>query len=1118
MAHTLRPSTAAHRRGPVKSEGPTTFSAAPRPTSASAVRPLSGHRNGRRSPSVERCPATRPSTATKRDGAPPTSRPPTAKKRLPAVEGAVPHTPTSSHGVLEESDGPAEGWQQDSSRKPTMRGKVASSRDEDLLMSIYRLCDEVGLGEGFTRTLQTALEAAATEGASSASALAGAASYRGVLEATVAELNSHKSVRAHVLRHIELRERVVGCMTLFLQTHINTKAGNPSRPANPPNPTQLEREELSALRRAPLSAVEQAEGESILISVSSCTQAVSDALDLWAASLARLGAEGHGVASRASSLAQPSVRVVAPSPETHGPRFAYGPYADYRRKMDADTERYARLRAVWGMPRIARGMDAEGERGNHEDSLAASTNSVASSVRNEILRAEAEGNAAIAIQRMWRAAFARMVAGYRRLQRASAVRIQRWYRRTTRLYYLTVRIGRERAVTTIQTAWRKSLQRRESSQREVLGRHARVIQRSFRAWTRHLHWQRYIERRRVEAAAASVVFRFLRRIAFRAGVATKIVRRHAAVKIQAFARRVWARTSNDVDYSKAAPDCFTVIVPQHGGLSQSPADASDLLPHFARMDNDDSIVQRRTPRGSGSISPFEASIAMAASADAKSVTSSPQQHHAMKARNASFQSQLSSHHGASICIPSSLLNVTRPVVFPSAVYTKGDHDERRNSKVASECEGELPEGDNDNADSATWCDSPLIAPHMEGLPPLSAGPLEAVPRPFAFPLACRRVRVLEPTSANRAPVTYDAVNVPSARLQHCFWRGDAGSATVIQCAFRRHRAVRAMLAKRAERTRLLTQREDQRRLVERVSLVQRFVRARGGSFVCSRKEPHKLVAAVRIQRWWRLWSAIPITVANRLHREYLLEEGLASIHGLRIGHSEQEARVRKQAAVRLSTWVKRHHDRRRRNNQAQRTLVRAWRHYLCQRAYCIKKYTRRLELARLAAAELDRLSVLEDVRRSNAALVIQHVYLQYRLRTLVQRLDRACEEVRRQPDRAHNAGILQRFWRTSLAHLEAMRGRRIAANLKSRTSEEERLMSAAIRVQTLYRQVLAKRRSRQVRDRIQRDRDFAATVIQRNVRMWLATRCTDEIRLGNLSMYREFRRLMTRRQWRTNQL
>eukprot|EP00658_Telonema_sp_P-2_P039382 TRINITY_DN2817_c0_g1_i4.p1 TRINITY_DN2817_c0_g1~~TRINITY_DN2817_c0_g1_i4.p1 ORF type:complete len:100 (+),score=19.95 TRINITY_DN2817_c0_g1_i4:161-460(+) len=99
-----------------------------------------------------------------------------------------------------------------------------------------------------------------------------------------------------------------------------------------------------------------------------------------------------------------------------------------------------------------------------------------------------------------------------------------------------------------------------------------------------------------------------------------------------------------------------------------------------------------------------------------------------------------------------------------------------------------------------------------------------------------------------------------------------------------------------------------------------------------------------------------------------------------------------------------------------------------------------------------------------------------------------------------------------------MKRRRIAAQERQRTAQEEQLFSAALRIQVLYRQVKAKRCAEDTRRRIKEDRSFAAEVIQRNTRMWLAKIRSDEMRLGHLSMYQEFRRLLTRKQYRTNQL
>ena len=177
-----------------------------------------------------------------------------------------------------------------------------------------------------------------------------------------------------------------------------------------------------------------------------------------------------------------------------------------------------------------------------------------------------------------------------------------------------------------------------------------------------------------------------------------------------------------------------------------------------------------------------------------------------------------------------------------------------------------------------------------------------------------------------------------------------------------------------------------------------------------------------------------------------------------------------------------------------------------------------MERARQAAAEVARLELIQEEKRKGAALVILYYYSKWRLRTLVFRLDRVCDEVRSRPDRQENAKILQKFWRISLAKLDTMKRRRIAAQERERTAQEEQLFNAALRIQALYRQVKAKRCVEDTRRRIKEDRNYAVEVIQRNARMWLAKIRSDEMRLGHLSMYQEFRRLLTRKQYRTNQL
>ena len=269
---------------------------------------------------------------------------------------------------------------------------------------------------------------------------------------------------------------------------------------------------------------------------------------------------------------------------------------------------------------------------------------------------------------------------------------------------------------------------------------------------------------------------------------------------------------------------------------------------------------------------------------------------------------------------------------------------------------------------------------------------------------------------------------------------------------------------------------------------------------------------------------------NRRHREYLLEgAGSHSLHNdaldamfgggggghsrtIGFGHlsslSPEELRHRKRTAERISAWTRLQYDRRQRNASAQRTIARAWRRFLASRTYYLRRHERRVaEAAAEAKAAEERARRLEQ-RKFDAGLVILYYYLKYRVRTLTSRIDAICDEVRARPDRAESARALQRFWRASVARIRALKAARIRAKGLERSLAEEQLLMAAVKAQSLYRALLARRRVAERRRRIAADEAYAAGVIQRNVRAFLAKLRADEERLGHLSMFKEYRRLM----------
>ena len=173
------------------------------------------------------------------------------------------------------------------------RNRLAESDAQILLTEIYDLCEETRVGGRFVSDFQSAIAAAAESRRAAGIvdeygrelAIGAAEEDLDFLAATRRELLSHKMVLMHVLSRVEARERVMAALGAFVKAHT---VGEGARRA------LGEREEIAALRRQPLGAAAEVEGESIVASLQLCTSLVHQALAEWRVSLDRLGSIGGG--------------------------------------------------------------------------------------------------------------------------------------------------------------------------------------------------------------------------------------------------------------------------------------------------------------------------------------------------------------------------------------------------------------------------------------------------------------------------------------------------------------------------------------------------------------------------------------------------------------------------------------------------------------------------------------------------------------------------------------------------------------------------------------------------------------------------------------------------------
>jgi hypothetical protein len=363
------------------------------------------------------------------------------------------------------------------------------------------------------------------------------------------------------------------------------------------------------------------------------------------------------------------------------------------------------------------------------------------------------------------------------------------------------------------------------------------------------------------------------------------------------------------------------------------------------------------------------------------------------------------------------------------------------------------------------------------------------------------------------------------RIPGIGWEGEVIAATKIQRAFRDYRERKA--ANRFENgdelmsfTRTFTGAYAFGLTTSSVNLelrrmnvvtVQQFVLAKLAQRAMEGRKPKSGAAAIKIQRWWRRSESKRLR-QRKFRHPHLQEDDNCTFVLQSSRDSVAAMRHRKACAVRLSTFFLRLFKQWKLRDRASRMIARAFRLFRVQRTYCMRKRDRRLEQLKQMEIEREQQLLETAVGRNNAALTIYYHWLRYKAQKVVNAI-----EAHRQPAVAGNSGVsnkfqkeaatIQRFWRASVARMEATAKAKSRADAKTRKLLRERVAANAVAIQTSFRSFLAKRELESRREQMRQNRELAAVKIQKAVRRWLASNEAWQLRISQMSMFKELQRL-----------
>lgn len=863
-------------------------------------------------------------------------------------------------------------------------------------------------------------------------------------------LRNHKHITLHVLRKIEARERVSDVMALFIRRHTVGEAAQKGL---------SDKEEVAAFKKHPLTAAAEVEADSIIEALTICTRQVHAAILEWRSSADAVDLLiGHRLQAPVQrTVSSLSAAVSLPPPIER--RFLYKDI-DYAKRMHTEHERLKRLKDIWSVKNQRQQVRRSSSVADFDDKSSRSeslASSMSTTSRIELIRQQLEEDAVIVIQRVYRAHRRRLEDRYFQIQREAAIVIQRLYRRRLYARLRAINMGRELAAVRIQKMWRGQAARVFYNRLRKLNRAAKVIQTIWRTFSAHLFWARKIEDKLVLLKSKQTIIRWLWSLRFKRQLRNNIQRKGAARLIQRWFRSIQtAETWEAVDHHH------------------------DNIRYRVICAKEDSLQQMMigTP------------VAQTLDGDATS-------HHPILVSTDTLQPKLSlPQHPSEAAINeadpeineqvdwSRITSQTEPVQVASP--TKMDSHQDTMVNIIHLVEITPHKGDDNNN-----CSS-----HSKLLPQTRDS--QELQTQSTLPLypSIHRYKIFPKAQQWEYSISE--------------WLHSDSAAKMLQ---RHGRGLLARLKAFDSKALMEVNRRKQEELRREncILKLQTFIRAKESCRIASNKKSPEEVSSVQIQRWWRRWRKQKEHIRNRPHREYLAEtEGfldeMFSFNDAELDY----LRFRKQQAEKISLWAKKQLERKRKKDAAQKCIRKAWFHYKSQRQYFLKRYERKLEMKRQAEMDKRHQEEAERIAKRNAALVILYYYLRYKVRSLLARIDKVCDDIRARPNREDNVRILQRFWRTTVARIQLLKMQRIKSNVFQRSRNEERLLAAAIKIQSLYRVLLARKNLDEKRKRIIADRTYAAVVIQRNVRKLIAKILADELRLGKLSMYKEYRLLMNK--------
>lgn len=905
------------------------------------------------------------------------------------------------------------------------RTKSSSQALDDakaLIREIFDLCDDLGMSQDYVGALQRNISAAKSNDTA-------------ILRKIRDSLTEHKRATLIVLRRIEARERVLSCMSQFVEEVVGFHANSDGSTSNPRDASR---------RVAELAAPVVAEGDAILESLAQCTESVSVALGEWESTSTRLWAQDL-VPPTSTSFAVSSFDDAMRDVPSRANRFQFSPGQgelrrfrwkgeDYSDKMKIDASFLGKVREVWAS-RDSGQQQQHSLNSSMSTPISASIHGSALSFTGALTTLEQrQASAATKIQSCWRSYAARITAQLHAMKYDAARVLQKAWRtrkfrgNTTSL--LTNVDVKGRAALRLQSLWRGYSTRLRFHRALMLHRNATAIQRWFRFLRCHYAMRDRKHDREERKDAALTIERFLVRAIWQKRARQHSMMRQAAIVIQRFVRSRNAKKKQRVAREASR---LLAVVPASVDLIQEEAEEE--------------------PEG------------------AEEVAMEPPK-----------------------------------VYFPLRTVQVEDFvlDCRVDSNINKINSSDVPHPADVNESSTQ---------------PTSSSSSRAPSIPF--PVNCRRVWVEKPVPSDTVKkLFFDSSDV---RVLGIGWAGEVHAAIKIQRGFRRF--LRRRVAENADEddplaipsaclfatvSSMYSSASDVRRSAAVV--VQRFIDAKLSAQLVDARRPKANMAGVKVQRWWRCIARHLRRSASRHHH---LAEDECCVFVAPSGTSADVARRRKAAAVKLSTFFLKLYRRWKKRDAAARRIARAFRLFRVQRTYCGRKRERRLQAIKDKEFQQEQLILHTAVRRRQAALTIYYYWLRYRAQKVVTALETHSKEVRGHEElqpidknvQAREATVIQSFWRASVARMETARARQAAQKTGVLAKQRERLVASAVTIQSTFRSCWARRELAVRREQVRRNTHVAALRIQKAVRRWLASNEAWQLRVSQLSMFKELQRM-----------